>query len=1190
MVLQAMQFVSSAVLPPKTACPWSSLLTDSLLSRSFFTRFFMLVLLSGGGIPGGHPAAVKTHHHNLKMQSLSRDGTNGGEGDVYCRLLPDTLKPGMPDSKEGPPSVRMAALGAALLLAFLLSMREPAAAEELHLAQGIRVCRTLSAEASHAVEIEPSEHPLRLAIEQHGIDVEIRVGATAEAPARTIDSPQDRLGEESLWLEKPGAIPSVEIKARERGAPEGEICVRAENSSPVSRSAWAALDRASALYARGDRSSWREALAAYGEALAAFRAAADRPGEGRALFALAVVSRLVDDPKSALAWGVVGLPLLLVEDGKLAAALANDLGLDHLLLGDSEAARASFERALSLAAVAADPFNQAVAQSNLCRMQQVAGDLVDARACYRSAREALAAAKAPALEAAAWISSGRIEDVLGEPEAALAAYRAALALQERVGDELGRARTLNNLGLLEQELGRFDSGIAAYGEALAKFTALADRRWQARVRNNLGLAYKQVGQKAAAEVQWHAALPLWREVGDAAGEASTSINLALAALAAGRADEALPGIERSLALFRAAGDARGEAVALAALARGQATQGKTEAARGTFSQALERLAAVGDRAQQADAERALGELELAAGNVPAARPPFERSLALAQGLGQRRREAQAVDGLGRLARAEGRLEQALGFFDAALLALESERVHVPGAEAQTSFSALAAGLSEGGIEAALALDRAHPGAGWGAQALARVERSRGRALVELLAQAGVDLEAAVDPKRAARRSELSRRLAAKAERAAGSKSEAIRAQLAREAAEIGTELDLLDGRTRAQAPAVGALLDPPVLDPAALAAGLDPDTLLVVFHLGAERSTLWSFVRGRIASFDLPPRRELEGAALDLFRGLRRFDPAERVAEQSALRELGNRLLGPVADELGHRKIVIVTDGALAYLPWAALTVPGEGRPLVASHEISFVPSLSALAAVRERAAGRAPARGLIAALADPVFAADDQRLAGKESTTASTSRAADRGEPFERLTGSAAEVERIVALAPPEAAGDPRRVLAGFAAARSALEESGLANFRVLHFATHGVIDAATPALSGLALSRFTPMGEEIEGFLHLRDIYRLKLGADLVVLSGCETALGEEVHGEGLVGLARGFLYAGASRVVASLWPVDDRAAVAFMENFYRALWIDRLAPAAALAKAQREVAAERRTRDPAFWAGWVLLGDGG
>ncbi len=1094
-----------------------------------------------------------------------------------------------------PRGVALALLAA--LCALPWSAAAPLRSQELSLRSGERACREVAAGGSISVGIDASSTgPLRLVVEQRGIDVEIEIGArpgSTPTEAHRLDSPQDRQGEESALLGDAGQ--PVALRARERGAPAGEVCLSLDVSAADLVPAWKALDRASELYALGDRASWREALAVYSEALAGFRAAGEARGEARALYALAVVARLTDSPKDGLSWGTEARAPVAALDGRLAAALANEIGLDHQLLGENEAARASFEEAAELADRASDPFVKAVAASNLCRMDAVAGNLSAARSCYVLARAALARAQAPALEASAAISAGRVEDLLGEPEAALSLYRQTLILEDKVGDEVGRARTLNNLGLLEQELGRFGEAIAAYAEASAKFSALGDRRWQARVKNNLGLAYRRMGRQEEAEVQWQAALPLWREAGDAGGEATTSLNLALAALDQGRPDAARPRIENALAKFRAVSDPRGEGMALAARAKAEAARGETENARTTFGEALARLEAVGDLAQLGDAERALGELELAAHRLAEARPPFERALALARTLEQPRREAEALAALGRLARAEGRLEAAVGLFDESLRMLESERAHLPGAEAQTSFSTLAASASGAAIETALALDRIHPGAGWSLRALARVERSRGRALVERLSQEGIDPAAAIDPSSAARRADLSRRLAAKAERAATSTNPALRDQLRREAAEIAIELDLVEAEARAQTPVARDWIDPPELDPQTFAAALDPDTVVLVFRLGAEQSRVWSLSRGeaggKVESHDLGPRAEIERAALDLFRSLRRFDPAERVAEAEGLGALGRRLLGPVAPELRRRRVVIETDCALAYLPWAALPVPGSDRSLVDDHQISFVPSLSVLAAVRDRAVRRAPARGLIAAFADPVFAASDPRLQGSAARAAAGAR---RDEPFERLPASAVEVERILALAPPESAGEPRSVLVGFDAARSALEPAagaaGLADFRTLHFATHGVIDAASPSLSGLALSRFTPAGESVEGFLHLGDVYRLNLGADLVVLSGCETALGGEVQGEGLVGLARGFLYAGASRVVASLWAVDDRAAAAFMERFYRALWIDRLAPGAALAAAQRAVAAERRTRDPVFWAGWVLLGDAG
>jgi CHAT domain-containing protein len=145
-----------------------------------------------------------------------------------------------------------------------------------------------------------------------------------------------------------------------------------------------------------------------------------------------------------------------------------------------------------------------------------------------------------------------------------------------------------------------------------------------------------------------------------------------------------------------------------------------------------------------------------------------------------------------------------------------------------------------------------------------------------------------------------------------------------------------------------------------------------------------------------------------------------------------------------------------------------------------------------------------------------------------------------------------------------------------------------VIHFATHGFLDSEAPELSGLVLSLLDGQGHPRDGFLRLRDVYNLDLSADLVVLSGCRTALGKDVRGEGLLGLTRGFLYAGASRVMASLWPVRDRATPELMRRFYHALLHDRLPPAAALRAAQLSLRREPRWRDPYSWAPFVVQGD--
>ncbi|HXU30700.1 MAG TPA: CHAT domain-containing protein, partial [Thermoanaerobaculia bacterium] len=268
-------------------------------------------------------------------------------------------------------------------------------------------------------------------------------------------------------------------------------------------------------------------------------------------------------------------------------------------------------------------------------------------------------------------------------------------------------------------------------------------------------------------------------------------------------------------------------------------------------------------------------------------------------------------------------------------------------------------------------------------------------------------------------------------------------------------------------------------------------------------------------------------------------------------------------------------------------------KPLLEEHEVVYLPSATTLISQRRRLALRpeAPRRAYV--LADPVFSADDPRVAeaasAKGSAPAKEARDAVRQAggllpAFERLPGTRREAETIAGLA---AAGEVRTAL-DFAASREAVLAEDLRSFRVVHFATHGVADTRNPVLTGLVLSLVDAAGRPREGFLGLSDIRQLDLAADLVVLSGCRTAFGKEVRGEGLMGLTRGFLSAGARRVVASLWQVQDRAAAELMARFYRGMWRNGLAPAAALREAQRSLRREPRYRDPYFWSGFVLQGD--
>jgi CHAT domain-containing protein len=394
-----------------------------------------------------------------------------------------------------------------------------------------------------------------------------------------------------------------------------------------------------------------------------------------------------------------------------------------------------------------------------------------------------------------------------------------------------------------------------------------------------------------------------------------------------------------------------------------------------------------------------------------------------------------------------------------------------------------------------------------ARAFAVNEEARARSLLEMLSEAGAD----VDPKLRAREAELAGRI---------NRTDARRRSLAGKEAELmGAELrELLRQQDRVQA-AIRLARSPAAPRPLTLSEiqrqVVDPGTVLLEYGLGRDRSFLWVVTPDSLSTFVLPPRAWIEATARRAAELLTVSHQSLAKAETEAiLAELSRELLGPAASLLGDRRLLIVPDGALHYLPFAAFPDPAGGAPLVARHEIVTLPSASSLVALRKE---KTPApSGILAVVADP---SPSPPLPGGEGSL-----------PYARE-----EAESLLSLVPP----DRRLGALGPDANRQTVLSGRLANYRLVHFATHGILDTAHPELSRLLLSG---------GDLLSHEIYRLRLPADVVVLSACRTALGKEIRGEGLVGLTRGFFQAGARSVVVSLWEVEDRATAELMRRFYR------------------------------------------
>jgi CHAT domain-containing protein/tetratricopeptide (TPR) repeat protein len=813
----------------------------------------------------------------------------------------------------------------------------------------------------------------------------------------------------------------------------------------------------------------------------------------------------------------------------------------------------AFERSVELLRRLGDERRQALVLGRLGRLWERLGESEPARRCQKQALELWRRLGDLPEQAARYDALATVDLRQGEIHPAIDLYTRALELWQQLGFRDSEATTRTNLGVVYATLGDLDEASFHYHRALELLAGPQAAEQRAVTLSKLGDVSLWRGDHRAALAQYQEALELRRRQHDVYGEGVTRNSIGLARVEANQPRRALAAFQEAVEIFRRSGEVAAEAVALENLAL-----------------AYERLG------QPAAAERFYGEA-------------LERSRSAAH----RQAEDRALLGLARAARRAGRLDAAEGLMRRSLAIVESTRARAWRPDLRASY--LAVRQDHYGLLIDLLAERARrePGAGHEARAFAVSEQSRARSLLDALA-AGIGGRG-LTPAERQRLDGLGRRINSR-------------------------HLDLLDGPGRggdgdgadggisgllesfwqaeatARADPSRTVADPPILSLRQAQQELpDDDTLLLEYYLGEERSFLWAATSSSLRFVPgLPRRAEIEAAARTTYARMleSHLQTGEVAARQSASR-LSQMILGPVADLLGHRRLVIVAPGALQYVPFAALPRPGAAAdpaggpppPLVAEHEIVTLPSVSVLAALRRRLARRRPPAGLLAMVADPVFGPDDERLAGRHPDPAEPAAAGSPPAPrLERLKQARQEAESILALA----RGRPVYTAFGFDARRELVTGGRLRDYRILHFATHGLFDTEHPELSALVLSRFDPEGRPVDGYLRAYEVFALDLPVDLVVLSACRTALGEEIRGEGLVGLTRGFMQAGATRVLVSLWSVDDRATSQLMERFYDGLLRLGLPPAQALRRAQLSLSRQGLWRAPYYWAGFVLQGE--
>jgi len=740
----------------------------------------------------------------------------------------------------------------------------------------------------------------------------------------------------------------------------------------------------------------------------------------------------------------------------------------------------------------------------------------------------------------------------------------ALYYQSRFPESLDKlqraealARQLNDIDVLKQtkqmqgnalrNLGRADEALRDFDEWFRLNRQLPNPEPEGSVTRLVAIVYREMGDTDKSEALTRKALALARREGNSQLEAGCLLSLGALYKDRGRYGDAIPWHEQAFALAEHEKLPTLQAEILNSWGDAEHHLGRLEQAEEHFQRALEFARSVGYLGLEAQATVRSGEVEMARGRYAGAIALYARGSELYHQLGDpllRRLDVEMY--WARAERAAGHPEEALLHYrNAVSQVVRLEELTVPTELARALPQAQDREAYEETVDLLMELKRPE-------EALAVADSGRARAFVDLLNESKIDLRSSLTSEQRNREEELQRQVAAH------------RSQ----PPELTQALSRLEDfylELRRSNPAYAQLRRPGVASPEDITRELaNSDTAFVEYMLGTARSFAWVVTSQGLHAVVLPPRAGIE-PSLKSYRDLVSkpvtglTSPRHERQERQLSRDLYRLLIAPLQQNLdGAKHLLIVPDGALAYLPFEALIDPG-GRLLIEKRTVAYSQSASASLMLRALVQQMAPPEANALVIGDPVY---------KGSALAPI--------PYTR--------DEAMAIAGQFPRGRSELRL-GPAATESALKQTDLSRFGYLHFAVHGLVDDNEPARSGLALSH--DAGSAEDGILRAEEIARLRMNAQLVVLSGCRTADGKLLDGEGLLTISRSFYYAGAHNVVATLWNVDDASTTQFMKSFYRQIGAG-LSPEDALQQAKVEMARGSRSlwRNPWFWSPFVIF----
>lgn len=971
-----------------------------------------------------------------------------------------------------------------------------------------------------------------------------------------------------LWLSQ-SAVSSASIPD-ELGTPEVQVVQSPETTSQsqeANRAAKQAFDEGMQLVEQRTPESLRQAIEKFEKALQLWRLIDDKFWEAITLQVMGLTYSESGQQKLALDYLNQSLLVFRRTVNHIwQARTLNRIGTVYSKIWELQKALESYNQALSLHRELHDHEGEAGALQNIGTLYSEIGDSQQALKFYSQALSLMQVAGDHKREASTLTYIGGIYYKLGEYRKALNLYQKALVLKQAEKDPLGEANTLSYISVAYSALGEQQKALEFSNQALALIRAIRNPEGEASILTQIGVIYSNLGQLQEAVDSYSEALRLSISIGDYNKGAQAVAGLSLIYFKTGQPEKALRYLNMALQTVRGTGTLSTETTILKYIGLIYTATGKHQKALKFNNEALLRTQVLGDRAGQAVVLSYIATVERNKGN-------FQKALTLTRNV--------------------------IGM-------IEALRTNVDSQALRTSYFATQQGHYEFYIDLLMQLHKQNPSQHYDEEALHVSERARARGLLELLAEANANTDKDIDSQDAEKKRDLEQQIDALEKRLSSQTSEQPN-DISQKLAALYRDYQGLKKTICTNNPDYGALQCPQPLTLQQIQRDvLDDQTVLLQYSLGEKRSYLWVVTPTSFNSYELPGRDKIQQAA-NTFRellkrpGMEGVSPTQDISgsdgKQTSIAKAANALsqliLAPAAQHLGQKRLLIVADGALHLTPFAALTHPGTSTdqtytPLIVNHEIVNLPSASTIATLREKLKGRKPAPKTLAVLADPIFSKD--QTAAKQSPNLNLQiewSALDRsclGRP-RPLKYSRAEAEAVLNFVP----ASERMSALDFDVSYNLVTSPQLSQYRYILFSTHACFDEDHPELSGIALSHIDRQGNPVDRpFLRIGDLFNLNLPAELVVLSACETGVGKEVKGEGIVGMTRGLMYAGAARVVTSLWRVNDESTSLLMKDFYRKVLKQGQSPTAALRAAQLEMWKQDKWKNPRSWAAFTLQGE--